>query len=412
MRIKSTNIQLIIYFSIIFIFTFLPFVGLIIDSYVWDKYDIRGMALANACFIFILYSGIFIAFKKIKMSGFEWSENYKLYNANKYQKKILRCMIIFAIIQFMLRGYAIFSGANRGDVRTSMGIWGPLSTFIELYGIPTLLSISTVIYCYFSRKTKIELKNYKYIFVISLFVGLMAGGKANIVTMLFPAIIQGASKLSIKKLGIIGVFGALSIILIGTKQMNMNYSESLNYNIYRSTALASFGTVGVWQECKDPSTNAPYSLLCGLGENFISFITGVPKHSPDFLKYSLPRNITYKFYENPDVAITGKANLTITAFGESVYWGGHKYYFIFAIIFSIVLYKITILIFKTRKYNTLKQNIFYTTFFTAVCVPWLNSTLGSFVGQWFGLTTIIYMILTWWLIGRVLSSLNFIKITK
>lgn len=122
MRIKSTNIQLIIYFSIIFIFTFLPFVGLIIDSYVWDKYDIRGMALANACFIFILYSGIFIAFKKIKMSGFEWSENYKLYNANKYQKKILRCMIIFAIIQFMLRGYAIFSGANRGDVRTSMGI--------------------------------------------------------------------------------------------------------------------------------------------------------------------------------------------------------------------------------------------------------------------------------------------------
>ena len=183
--------------------------------------------------------------------------------------------------------------------------------------------------------------------------------------------------------------------------MNMSYTESLNYNIYRSTALASFGTVGVWQECKKPSNNAPYSLFCGLGENTISLITGVPKHSPEFLKYILPRDITYKYYANQDVALTGKTNLTITAFGESVFWGGHDYYFIFAIIFSMAFYIVTILIFKTRCYNKIKLNILYTTFFTAVCIPWLNSTLGSFIGQWFGLATILYMFLTWLLINRV-----------
>lgn len=363
------------------------------------------MAFANGCFIIILYAGILFALKKIHDRRYGWSENIILERVDIYLRRILKYALIFALIQFLLKGYTILSGANRGDVRVSMGIWGPLSTFIELYGIPTLFSAATVLYCFFSRRTKVERRNYKYIAIICLFVGLMAGGKVNIVTMIFPAIIQGASKLNIKKLAAIGVLGALSIILIGTKQMNMNYTESLNYNIYRSTTLASFGTVGVWQECKAPSNNAPYSLLCGFGENLISLITGVPKHSPEFLKYSLQRDITYKYYPNQDAALTGRTNLTITAFGESVFWGGHDYYFIFAIIFSLVFYKITILIFKTRRYDNIKLNIFYTSFFTAVCVPWLNSTHGSFIGHWFGLTTIVYMSLTWWLINRVFRGM-------
>lgn len=401
MRHKVNKIQLLIYFLIIFIFTFLPYIGLVYDSIIWIKYDIQGMAYANGCFLIILYTGVFLAFKKIQHKNYGWCENYKIEYVTVYLKRVFKLTLIFAAIQFILRGHSIFSGIDRGDVRTSMGIWGPLSTFIGLYGIPTLLSIATVLYCFFSRKTKIENNYYKYILITSLFVGLMAGGKANLVTMAFPAIIQGASKLNIKKIGIIGIFGAFSIILIGTKQMNMSYTESLNYNIYRSTALASFGTVGVWQECKKPSNNAPYSLFCGLGENTISLITGVPKHSPEFLKYILPRDITYKYYANQDVALTGKTNLTITAFGESVFWGGHDYYFIFAIIFSMAFYIVTILIFKTRCYNKIKLNILYTTFFTAVCIPWLNSTLGSFIGQWFGLATILYMFLTWLLINRV-----------
>ncbi len=404
MQHKTNKIQLVIYFSIILVFTFLPYIGLVFNSSVWDKYDTKGMAYANGCFLIILYLGVFFAFKKITRNHYSWHNSTQIKEVNPYLRKILKYAIIFAAIQFILRGYSIFTGADRGEVRTSMGIWGPLSTYIGLYAIPTLLSTATVLYCFFSKHTKKERDNYKYIILVSLFVGLMAGGKANIVTMMFPALIQGASKLNIRKLLTIGLFGAFSIIIIGTKQMNMNYTESLNYNIYRSTALASFGTVGVWQECKMPSTNAPYSLLCGLGENTISAITGVSKHSHEFLKYSLPRDITYKYYANQDVALTGKTNLTITAFGESVFWGGHNYYFIFAIIFSFAFYKITLWIFKTRNYKNIKLNILYTTFFTAVCVPWLNSTLGSFVGQWFGLTTVFYIFLTWWLITRIFNK--------
>lgn len=410
MTFKYNIIQLILYFLIIFVFTFLPFVGIIVDSFVWDKYDITGMAYANGWFIIILYSGIFIAFKKIIRLKFEWQDTYLLVNAKYYLKKILNYALFFAIIQFILKGNLIFSGVDRGTVRTSMGFWGPLSTYIGLYGSPTLLSISTVIYCFFSRKTMQEKKYFRNIIVISLFVGLMAGGKANIVTMIFPAILQSASKLNFRRVGLIGILGGLSIIIIGTKQMNMSYADSINYNVYRSTALASFGTVGVWQECRDPSPNASFSLLCGLGENMISYITGVPRHKQEFLKYSLPRDITYKYYANDNVALTGTTNLTITAFGESVFWGGHKYFYIFAIIYSFIFYYITILIFKSRNKSHIRQNILITTFFTAVCIPWLNSTLGSFIGQWFGLTTIIYMVLTWYLISKILSKLKFQKI--
>ena len=81
------------------------------------------------------------------------------------------------------------------------------------------------------------------------------------------------------------------------------------------------------------------SLLIGLGERIISFLFDVDRHSVEFLKFSLPRYITYLYYGNAQGAIDGVVNLTITSFGEAVYWFGRKFYFIASLIFAFVYTK-------------------------------------------------------------------------
>ena len=101
-------------------------------------------------------------------------------------------------------------------------------------------------------------------------------------------------------------------------------------------------------------------------------------------------------------------NLTITSFGEAVYWFGRKFYFIASLIFAFVLYKISIWVFKTRKKDYLLKNVIVSVFFTSLCLGWLNSTSGCFLSYFFGFTSLVYLFGTYMLIKYVLkgSSLN------
>lgn len=158
------------------------------------------------------------------------------------------------------------------------------------------------------------------------------------------------------------LFGALSIVIVGMFQMNMSFAQSVSYNIYRATSLSNMGTLCVWDKFPTGDPQAYMSLLIGLGERIISFLFDVDRHSVEFLKFSLPRYITYLYYGNAQGAIDGVVNLTITSFGEAVYWFGRKFYFIASLIFAFVLYKISIWVFKTRKKDYLLKNVIVSVF--------------------------------------------------
>lgn len=399
--------QYIVYFLPLFSFTFFPLLGLIFNTQIlFDKYDLEGLSGAYILHILLIYLGVFIAFCVIKKKGYGWHEKYYIKDSAYYLKKIFWIDLLLTLIQFVIRGYAIFRGVDRGLVRTQLGVWGPPADFIGKYAVPALLSLATVLYYFYSPKRRIEKKLFRRIIILSLLCALMFGGKSSLISMLFPVIIQVGSRINIKSLFLILLIGIFSIIMIGTKQMNLSFDESVHYNMYRATTMASFGTVGVWNDYVEPCSEPFNSVIAGFGKNIVSYITGIPRDSPEFSKYDLSQEITYNHYPNKEGALTGEVNLTITAFGEAIYWGGHKYFFCFSAIFSLLLYKMTILVFKSRTLTNIRKNIFFTTFYTTVIISWLNSTHGSFLSQWFGFTTCIYLFCLHILLKFVLAKKN------
>ena len=395
--------QFLIYFLMIFMFTFLPVVGILVEDQN-SIYGLEHLKNANLIHICIMYVGLLLAYMKIKQKGYFWEKvnNGDLYIPEKLFEKVACVAVLFVLFQFS------FQGVDRGIVRSSIGVWGPLTTYVGRFGMPALLSLSTVLYFYIYDHSKKINRQYVIVVICGILVAIMAGGKANIVMMFLPVILQCGGFLKKRYLVTFVLFGALSIVIVGMFQMNMSFAQSVSYNIYRATSLSNMGTLCVWDKFPTGDPQAYMSLLIGLGERIISFLFDVDRHSVEFLKFSLPRYITYLYYGNAQGAIDGVVNLTITSFGEAVYWFGRKFYFIASLIFAFVLYKISIWVFKTRKKDYLLKNVIVSVFFTSLCLGWLNSTSGCFLSYFFGFTSLVYLFGTYMLIKYVLkgSSLN------
>ena len=361
----------------IFMFTFLPVVGILVEDQN-SIYGLEHLKNANLIHICIMYVGLLLAYMKIKQKGYFWEKvnNGDLYIPEKLFEKVACVAVLFVLFQFSFQGHMILSGVDRGIVRSSIGVWGPLTTYVGRFGMPALLSLSTVLYFYIYDHSKKINRQYVIVVICGILVAIMAGGKANIVMMFLPVILQCGGFLKKRYLVTFVLFGALSIVIVGMFQMNMSFAQSVSYNIYRATSLSNMGTLCVWDKFPTGDPQAYMSLLIGLGERIISFLFDVDRHSVEFLKFSLPRYITYFYYGNAQGAIDGVVNLTITSFGEAVYWFGRKFYFIASLIFAFVLYKISIWVFKTRKKDYLLKNVIVSVFFTSLCLGWLNSTSG------------------------------------
>ena len=392
----------------IFMFTFLPVVGILVEDQN-SIYGLEHLKNANLIHICIMYVGLLLAYMKIKQKGYFWEKvnNGDLYIPEKLFEKVACVAVLFVLFQFSFQGHMILSGVDRGIVRSSIGVWGPLTTYVGRFGMPALLSLSTVLYFYIYDHSKKINRQYVIVVICGILVAIMAG-KANIVMMFLPVILQCGGFLKKRYLVTFVLFGALSIVIVGMFQMNMSFAQSVSYNIYRATSLSNMGTLCVWDKFPTGDPQAYMSLLIGLGERIISFLFDVDRHSVEFLKFSLPRYITYLYYGNAQGAIDGVVNLTITSFGEAVYWFGRKFYFIASLIFAFVLYKISIWVFKTRKKDYLLKNVIVSVFFTSLCLGWLNSTSGCFLSYFFGFTSLVYLFGTYMLIKYVLkgSSLN------
>ncbi len=382
----------VVFLILVCLFTVFPLVGLIISGQLKLQFvfEFSSLIKANFLHVLILLFAVVWAFRTIKLKNYEWRPLHL--DPHKVLKVLLRirnAILLMCVINFILGGIQIFSGVDRGVVRTTLGMWGWLLTFNTLYGVPGLCALATVYYCYFSNKSKrIKYLFYQIIF-ITLCIALMTGGKANIVLICFAPLLQYAPQLKMKQLFLFLLFGLIAIPIVGMFQMNMSFLQSISYNIYRATSLAAYGTMCVWDFWPNGAED-PYLTLWGVfGTKLTSLFTGTDVNSIEFLDYSMARKITYLYY-SMDKALTGTANLTITSFGEAVFWFGRKWYFVLSLFMGMILYHLSVSVFKTRSYTTIKLNILFTVYFTTVFLGWLNS---ASVASLFGMTTLVYMFL-------------------
>lgn len=383
----------VIYFLLISLYTLLPLLGLFVGSLLKEKFsfDFSELITANIIHVCILFIGLLAALRGVKSRGYAW--NVTEIDIKKTHRVLLRTrnvLFYMAIISFVLSGWQIFAGVSRGVVRVNLGMFGWLVTFINSYGMPGMFSLAVVYYYFFSSKDRRNKKLFWQIVFFALLIAIMKGGKSSIVVACFAPLLQYSPLLKKKQLILLGIFGGLSIIAIGMREMNMNFNQAFNYNIYRATSLSTYGTMCVWDLCPDGADTAYLTLWGSLGRQLTSFLTGIDSHSVEFLDYSLARKITYLYYGNAEGALSGTVNLTITSFGEMVFWLGRRYYFIFSSLMAIFVYCLTIKVFQTRAYRTIKTNILFTIYFATVFIGWLNS---ASISSLFGLTTLCYLLL-------------------
>lgn len=400
-----------IVFWLVFVFTITPLFSYFTQDYITDNFSLDGFYSAFLVHLAIIYTSIVLTLWWCKKKKLGWQKNqYIDLNHVLVMQSIAKMITLFAIIFFVFYGRLIFSGLHRGNIRVGVGGVGWLVTYVSLYGTFSLMSLTCIYYFYLSPQKKKIKKYFYYIISIGILMGLMKGGKINVVYIMLPILLQCGELLNVKKLIAIGILGVLSIILIGTKQMDMSFSQSITYNIYRATNLELFGSFCAWDKYPR-GANKPYLTFinASLGENLTAAIFGIDRHSREFLNYSVSRKLTYDYYGDSEGAVAGTTNITITPVGEGVFWFGRKFYFIVSILGALTISIIIRKLFLTMRGNMLLKNVMFTNLYL-IFVLWCVASNGSIISQYFGLVTFIYLSLAYLTLRIILSKSKIVKL--
>lgn len=305
----------------------------------------------------------------------------KLYNysyANIVFKQAIVLFIFLSIIIFVLGGYKILFGlANRGAIRVSLGIFGPLHALSLSYLPVVIIIFVSVIYIHLSKidQQKVK-KKLIIIYSFTIILGILSGYKSVALGLMIPGfVILYFNNFGIKRFLFFLVIAVIILTVFTSLVRGVSISEGFAFMIYRATTMTAYGTIGVWNEFQNGTSlhNIFINFIGMLGKKIASLVLGLSPTEPEFLKTNLSRLITYMVYPDKEGALAGTVNVTVTNFGHAIYLLGNKFYIIYAIIMGIVI-GLVIRAFKKFiiKGQPLKASLIGLYFF-AVIIPSINS---------------------------------------
>lgn len=361
----------------------------------------------NVVFVIIILVVAYLiqSYKNVKISGTDIIFDYNY--ANKVFKNSIKLLFIFSLIIFILGGYKILFGlANRGEIRISLGIFGPLYTLVLSYLPVVVIIYSSVVYIHLNKKIRKKLKKKLIvIYSFAIVLGVLSGYKAVAVTLMIPGFtVLYVNNFNIYKLLILIFLGFIILIFFTAYVRHENIIKSFYFLIYRMTTMTAYGAIGVWNlfphgvSITDILTN----FLGMLGQKLSSLILGISPHNPEFLKTDLSRLITYKVYPNTRGALSGVVNVTVTNFGHAIYLLGKSLCVFYALIMGLIL-GVIIRIYKKYilKGYPLKASLAGLYFFSVI-IPSINSG-GLF--KLLSLPVLIYFLLAY-LIVKIFLKRN------
>ncbi len=120
---------MVVIYGFLFLFLFLPILGEFLV--LWQKLDLFVIPSWELFWANLLFS-LIILFIPLLMS-FKRTNNSQIV-IKKPNLTLLKCLIVMfscCVFVFIMAGYKfIFLGVDRGTLRISLGLWGPLYTWI------------------------------------------------------------------------------------------------------------------------------------------------------------------------------------------------------------------------------------------------------------------------------------------
>lgn len=309
-------------------------------------------------------------------------------------KRIRKIILILLFLMFSIGGYKILLGVNRGELRVSLGFLGPVYELIIAYLAPSVIAYSTILYC--QKVTKYNKKILFHIYLIGALIGFFTGYKSAMIMILLPGFIFLSQRLNLLNLLFLGLLGVITIVGSAIFTMGLDFKTALSFGAYRATTVASQGTVVVWNYMSNGAENPLWSLMYFFGNKITSFITGDAVNSHEFLKYSMVRDVTYQVNLYKEAALSGSMNLTVTSFGQAVYYFGVNGYWLYGLFTGVVLSKVMNKMFS--KESTLISKVMSAIYFTAGFIPFIS---GGGVVSLFSIPLLVYMTITYTLLRYI-----------
>jgi hypothetical protein len=392
------------------LYLFLPYIGI----FTFNQHEQNIFGTVSEYFkisytihliIILLIITFFIYLSPIN-NQFNEDKNLSLKKINHiYNKSILFLLGGIFIQLFIFGGINILLGiSGRGEFRTTLGFLGFFYNFLTMF-LPAGIIVLTSIYYQLSPKKNKIVKKLYFIYFLGILIGVLTGFKYTSILIMSAGLVQMSSYIKYKYIILIGLlFASLTIFSAFYFMGFENGLDAWSYVMARATSVAAEGTVGVWNIFPDGGSDSWMALLYAFGNKIALLLTGYNVTDIEFLKINLTRLIGYLTYPKADEALSGAFNMTVTNFGEGVYYFGQYYYFIFSIITGILLGSFTRYVFITNKQPFIVKHTILVVYLMIVLFPWL---MGGVIGNLFGIPTLVYLILLYIVLKLITSKIKY-----
>lgn len=299
--------------------------------------------------------------------------------------KVILILIVSGIGLIAVGDYQILFGtANRGEVRVGFGYFGFLYTWIMIYLVPAVTGVLAFLYVAAGRPKTMRLRVVLTL-LLALICGFLSGYKFAGVLVLLPALTLLLYDASFVYFLVLPVLAFAVVVGSGMAVEKRDFAESVTYGAARATLVAAYGISASWNEFADHGAGVDALVRSGalvFGAKAVTLFTGIPENSVEFLKFNPVRNVTYLTYPDADAAAAGTVNLTLTNFGEAVYFFGSRYYWIWSVLGGLLLGTLMRQCDRACSKGHVVQAVVVLTFFYTQALSWINS------GGWYGLVGI------------------------
>lgn len=390
-------------FGFLILYLLLPFVGLFTFSphqanlYGDIDLSMKVSGFIHICIVFFLI--VFISFFGVKKRNFTPFMLSDVKVVSIYKKCFLVLTFCFVTMLFFGVGDIVLGRVGRGDFRSTLGGFGFFYNFVTMFLPAGIIALASAIYLTSSR-CSIIMRRLICIYICAIFLGIMTGFKYTALLISSAGLIQLSGVINFTRLFIIATLFSGGMLFSATYFMNLNPEDAAYYLFARATSVASEGTVGIWNYFPAGGEDAWMALLYGFGNRLSSLLIGYDVQSVDFLKVNITRLIGYLTYPKPEEALSGAFNLTVTNFGEGVYYFGRDLFFIFSIISGAIVGLVIRFYRRSLTNGTILLNTMAVIYISIVLLPWL---MGGAIGNLYGIPTIVYMSLLYFFLRFTLA---------